>query len=312
MKLQSKFSATIIDTNFPRSALITPSNVELDIITFNDGSIRVRIANLDELRLDARIADRLNASCTIVVHATGMDDLMVAAQIRSVLLNELDIGHFNLALTSTLYTRYDRVMLDDKSDAFGARVFAHAVNALGMNTVVLYDAHSDVITGLIKNCVNVHQSSLVYEMRKAGLIPQPQDAAVVCPDAGAAKKLYGQVVTCEKTRDVKTGKLSGFRIASKTAGSIAIAGDYESLLVIDDICEGGGTFMGLQEVLAKDMPVMPIDLYVTHGIFSNNAIPRLLTKYRKIYVYFMKESTYNELSDKCKKQIVVNTLIEGL
>jgi ribose-phosphate pyrophosphokinase len=38
-----------------------------------------------------------------------------------------------------------------------------------------------------------------------------------------------------------------------------------AVLIVDDICDGGGTFIGIAKALPKDVKKY---LYVTHGIFS--------------------------------------------
>lgn len=95
--------------------------------------------------------------------------------------------------------------------------------------------------------------------------PQPY-VGVIAPDKGAhdraaaAAKVMGvPVYQAGKTRDPATGKLSGFEMLDElpTEGK---------LLIVDDICDGGGTFLGLAAAtgLTKDR----VDLWVTHGIFS--------------------------------------------
>jgi ribose-phosphate pyrophosphokinase len=38
--------------------------------------------------------------------------------------------------------------------------------------------------------------------------------------------------------------------------------------VIDDLCDGGGTFIGIAQELRKAGITQPLYLYVSHGIFS--------------------------------------------
>jgi ribose-phosphate pyrophosphokinase len=93
---------------------------------------------------------------------------------------------------------------------------------------------------------------------------------IIIPDKGArsiigrfARSLlrYGdKVVFCEKTRDSKTGKLSN--------PIVPIDGiKDEKWIILDDICDGGGTFNMLAEEIQKKNNVH-LDLFVTHGIFS--------------------------------------------
>jgi ribose-phosphate pyrophosphokinase len=65
----------------------------------------------------------------------------------------------------------------------------------------------------------------------------------------------------EKHRDSDTGKLSGF-----TCEPLPETGRF---LIVDDICDGGGTFMGLAE--ATGVPKDRLGLYVSHGVFSGSA-----------------------------------------
>jgi ribose-phosphate pyrophosphokinase len=44
--------------------------------------------------------------------------------------------------------------------------------------------------------------------------------------------------------------------------------DGAKLLVIDDLCDGGATFISIAKVLKKVFPNPDLHLYVTHGGFS--------------------------------------------
>ena len=68
------------------------------------------------------------------------------------------------------------------------------------------------------------------------------------------------MVECSKSRDVKTGKLSGFKVYTDDLQG-------RDCIIIDDICDGGGTFMGLATAL-KQKNVGKLYLAVSHGIFS--------------------------------------------
>lgn len=89
---------------------------------------------------------------------------------------------------------------------------------------------------------------------------------LIVPDKGAQIKIpsnfiYCQRATfCEKQRDPITGKLSGFVVPEiKTKFP---------LVLIDDICDGGGTFIGIAEQLQKYRTKNKLILYVTHGLFT--------------------------------------------
>lgn len=90
--------------------------------------------------------------------------------------------------------------------------------------------------------------------------------AVVAPDKGAeykalrvAQALGVNLYVAHKERDPATGKILNMSIPA------ILPEDAEHLLIVDDICDGGGTFIGLANILPKESKKT---LYVTHGIFS--------------------------------------------
>lgn len=91
---------------------------------------------------------------------------------------------------------------------------------------------------------------------------------LVSPDGGALKKIFKlatpmdlDVVCAEKIRDTKTGKVVRTEVPRQ---------DFEgrNVMIVDDICDGGRTFIELAKVL-RQRNVGKVELYVTHGIFSN-------------------------------------------
>ena len=69
------------------------------------------------------------------------------------------------------------------------------------------------------------------------------------------------VYTAGKTRDFESGKLTGFHMED----DLPTTGRF---LIVDDICDGGGTFVGLAAAIREKTPHVGLDLWVTHGIFS--------------------------------------------
>jgi len=63
----------------------------------------------------------------------------------------------------------------------------------------------------------------------------------------------------KKTRDQSTGHITDYKLSGEVEG--------KSVLIVDDICDGGMTFKLLAEEL-MEAGAVHINLYVTHGIFS--------------------------------------------
>ena len=164
-----------------------------------------------------------------------------------------------LALPNIPGARQDR--LGDGDYLFTAKSIAKEINARNFKAVVVLDPHSEVAPALINNCMSIRSYSLpdiVLPLRAR------RYDAVIAPDAGAEKRAGGMakalgipLINAWKTRDVATGNISGFGCSP--------LGEAKKVLIVDDICDGGGTFLGLKGILPADVKC---DIFVTHGIFS--------------------------------------------
>lgn len=155
------------------------------------------------------------------------------------------------------------------------RYVGKTINAQGFDKVIVADPHSPMASMTIDRMVVAHPEP-VYR----GLAYGKGYDGVIAPDKGAveraesiAKVFKVPVAYGEKHRDPVTNKLSGFSVAGVFSG--------QHYLVMDDICDGGGTFLGLAEKI-RDAGATA-DLFVTHGLFSKGAAGRLLDAYGKVY-----------------------------
>jgi ribose-phosphate pyrophosphokinase len=92
---------------------------------------------------------------------------------------------------------------------------------------------------------------------------------LISPDAGSNKKIFdlaksigyvGEIIRCDKIRDISTGNI---------IETIVYKDDLNGMdcLIVDDICDGGRTFIELSKIL-KQKNCGKVYLVVTHGIFS--------------------------------------------
>jgi ribose-phosphate pyrophosphokinase len=108
----------------------------------------------------------------------------------------------------------------------------------------------------------------------------PRHLGVISPDKGAvgratevATLLGVPVYVAGKHRDPTTGHLMHYSFDADLA-----PGNY---LVVDDICDGGGTFALLTAAVADDVV---LDLWVTHGGFTKpNFSAQARAPYRHVY-----------------------------
>lgn len=218
---------------------------------YTDGAVSVRLATRDVSKVIALL------KC-----ATGV---MALFQILSSLSSSV-LSNMTLILPYLPYARQDRNT--ETGELFSLKTFCNIINSYNVGTVKIIDPHSDVSAGLLNNCqVVTVQSILAQTFPKLGL----EFDCLVSPDAGAYKKtclvsdLYNlPVVVALKSRDLSTGEISGTRITDNVQG--------KKCLIVDDICDGGRTFISLAKAL-KASGASYVALYVTHGIFSYGLEP---------------------------------------
>lgn len=176
------------------------------------------------------------------------------------------------------YSRQDRVC--NKGESLSIKVLANFINSLEFDQVVTLDNHSDVSTALLNNCANIPVSSLVFYLLNS---LNKDNLFLVSPDAGANKKVFEiakehklPMLRADKSRDTATGKITGTKVYTDEYDV-----STKDMLVIDDICDGGYTFISLAKELRK-ITTGKLSLYVTHGMFTKG-IEELLEHYDTVY-----------------------------
>lgn len=171
-------------------------------------------------------------------------------------------------------SRQDR--LNPRGDAlFTLKSVANLVNARNFSKVVIVDPHSDVTPALIKNA-QVWTAARIIQGFQAELSKYD---GVIAPDGGAVRRASEVAALLEvplfhgwKQRSLQDDSLSDFGCEKLPPGKY---------LVVDDLCDGGATFIGLADA-ALTFPDVKLDLYVTHGLFTKGTAD-LLTRYGRIY-----------------------------
>jgi ribose-phosphate pyrophosphokinase len=236
------------------------SNETVELKRFSGGECHVKFLVPFSENDAVSINTRLNSS----------DDIMTLCLAVDALRN-MDVNHIEVFIPYIPYARQDRVMVP--GEPLSIKVVAGIINALNLNKVIVFDAHSDVSVALLNKCTNVANHEMVkhfiHELKLT-------DFTLVSPDIGAYKKVdklaekmgyTGQIATGIKVRDLSTGQIIKSDVNTDDLNG-------KACIVIDDICDGGRTFIELAQALkAKNAG----DLYfiASHGIFSYNAIERL-------------------------------------
>lgn len=238
-----------------------------DIINFPTGELLVRCEMLDNIE-----------TIEVTVHNVTMDGLFVLAQIVDIARTKNPRVTAKAIIPFFPNARQDRRSLQDES--FSLKVYTKFLNSLGLDQVTVLDPHSDVVAACVNNCKTIPQHEIFRPFLEGGL---GDDVVFVAPDAGAYKKtskaaeiLGAEVVTASKRRNPEDGVLE-----------ISCDRDlsHENVVIIDDICDGGGTFIGLMKAIKESSrkPPKSATLIVTHGIFSKGLDE--LKKHFELIVY---------------------------
>ena len=231
---------------FPDLPLLTH-----ETFIFAGGEPHLKLALPDTPPARVQISHRLCSSADVVLLLLAVDALRRAG-----------VDRIDAFLPYFPGGRQDRPMVG--GEPLSAKVYAQLINGADLNRMTIYDAHSDVTPALLDRCAALtnhrYVATIVREL--------PANLLLIAPDGGALKKVHHlaaalqdyPVITCEKSRDVRTGALSGFRVHAEQLYQ-------QPCLIVDDICDGGGTFLGLAEAL-KAKGAGPLYLAVSHGIFS--------------------------------------------
>lgn len=270
--------------NLSRS-IVTPSrlNMKFQRFTFPAGEEHIKIepeAPPDKII----ITSNMTPSSDLVVTFLATD--AVRAMFPSISV-ELLSPYFS-------YARQDRRMV--KGEPLSVKVMADMVNSMRYAAVHVLDPHSDVTTALVNNIKIIDNAPFV---RTAWNAIEDSSKCLVSPDAGFEKKAFRlatemnidskDVVYGTKKRDVATGKLSGFGFSGNVNGRACV--------IVDDICDSGGTFIGLAQNL-REGGAKSVHLVVSHGIFSKGVSHLLNNGIESIYT-----------TDSCYRDNANNSLI---
>jgi ribose-phosphate pyrophosphokinase len=240
------------------------SDISFKTLTFPDGQPHIKIdvgsAQKLDLRTPLRIRSRVDSPAA----------LMLVLFIKNT-LDYMEFEHVELHISYLMAARMDRVMLD--GEPFSLKVVARMLNGANFKKIKVFDPHSEVTTALIDRSFAVSNHDFVKDAlaEYTGRFGE-STFCLVSPDGGALKKIHKlaqylgveRVVECMKERDVRTGALTNFKTMTDNL-------DGQTCFIIDDICDGGGTFAGTAAML-KEKGAAKVILIVSHGIFSRGPV----------------------------------------
>ncbi|RFS15701.1 ribose-phosphate diphosphokinase [Emticicia sp. C21] len=252
-----------LDKNF--NSFLELESISFEAFTFAGGEPHIKIKSDFAITEQVVISHRLNSFNDLGLLCVAVDAL-----------KRMKVKEINAFIPYFPAARQDRVMVG--GEPLTVKVYADIINALQLSKVTVFDPHSEVTPALLNNCEVIPNHTFI----KKAIEHIGETPLLISPDGGALKKIYKvseylggvEVVECSKSRDVKTGKLSGFKV---------YADDLQGrdCMIVDDICDGGATFIGLAEELKKKN-AGKLYLAISHGIFSKG-FANLTQHFEKIF-----------------------------
>jgi len=241
---------------------------------FNGGELGCRFDpdGLTASKYPEVLSARLNTPCSVMKVALAMDALDRA---NIPLPKVLEVGYMP-------YARQDKV--HERGDPIAVKVVAKLIDSLGFNEIQILDPHSDVTAAAFTTTkVTVDPGTSWVSTFMKNKITDPSRTAIIRPDAGAEKRsnLWAKanditnIIRVDKKRDPATGEIMGFELLGGTDPEWWK--NIDNAFLLDDICDKGGTFMGISKAF-YDAGVdlrEKLHLYVSHGIFPGDTVDNL-------------------------------------
>ena len=289
--------------------LVNPNDslsCKYEISRFHDGQQSIRIIE-DNYNTFHSLSNNFNG-ITIKSRLNDFRDLELIICATQA-LREIGVKPISLYIPYCIGARSDRKFFDGGIN-YVKHVIAPIINSQNYKKVIITDPHSDVLEACINNFYKVDSNRLVEFAFKDYFLSKGfetwggknfENVCLISPDAGALKKVFhvadsfkytNEVIIASKHRNIETGKIDYTNVP------MSVNDANKDVFIIDDICDGGRTFIEVAKAVNKvrnlSSSVHPDNhgknyLIVTHGIFSAG--------YAQLGEYFETIYTTNSVKD---------------
>lgn len=237
------------------------SDIAYRTLTFNDGEPHIWIDEFDR-----------KSYIKVICRIANPADLFLLMQVADIMRRHG--AEWVLKITYLMSQRMDRVM--SFGEALSLDVVTGILNGFGADKICILEPHSGRIDRKVKNVVPFcginQQPGIVFDRD-----------IIVHPDAGAASRYADDPhtkIVANKKRDPKDGHITSLTLADD-ADDIVSANPGSPFLVVDDLCDGGGTFVRLAQLLGARYPDRERRIFVTHMV-NARGIQALADNYQQV------------------------------
>lgn len=226
-------------------ANVDKSDIKWSISHFPDGEVQITFEEFSR-------KDNIEVRCRI----TNAEELFIVKQALDILdRNEVV---YDVFISYLMGMRMDRVM--DFNRPFTLKIVADILKSSKARSFDILEPHSGRTISFL---------GIAHEPVIENIIPKElSHYQLVFPDAGARERYeplfyFGfdsDTIFCSKVRDPKTGKI--LRIQVDNPEKIS----NRPMLIVDDLCDAGGTFLGIAEAIRAIKPDAKLSVKVTHMV----------------------------------------------
>lgn len=237
------------------------SDIKYKIIQFPDGEPHIVLEEINRKK-----------DVEIICRVSNPNDLFILLQVEDILKRQEVI--FSIKIYYFMSMRMDRVISFNES--YSLKLVVDMIKRFEPFDVAVFESHSDKCPYLL-GCINegIYNEFLENVLNSRGI----SDFTLVFPDEGANDRYFTTkpFITCAKHRDPSTGNLLSFEITDDSQDNPELP-----FMVVDDLCDGGGTFAGIATLLKSKYPNRGLNIYVTHMV-NPKGIRTLSEYYDNVY-----------------------------
>ena len=190
------------------------------------------------------------------------DSSLIELMFVKKILDNAGVDECSIFIDYMPYSRMDRY---NRDFPFLLKYVCEFINSLGFSRVTVREPHSDVTPALLDKVMIYEWAELHCEdvMKEMGF--NKDNDVLFYPDAGAQKRYSFsgyRFSVGNKTRDFRTGEITGYEVNKYLRGG-GYSFDNCNVLIVDDLCSRGGTFIAAAKEL-KNHTSGKIYLMVAH------------------------------------------------
>lgn len=251
-------------SNAPLATLIARElRMELgraDVERFSDGEVKV------EVHENVRGQDVFLLQSTCAPTNDNLMELIIMADA----VRRSSAHRITAVIPYFGYARQDRRPRSARV-AISAKVVADMLDAVGIDRMLTVDLHADQIQGFFNMPVdNVYGSPVLVDYMTTQKYENP---IIVSPDVGGVVRARA---VAKQSNDLDLAIIDKRRPQANESKVMNVIGDVcgKTCVIVDDIVDTAGTLCTAAKALKEEGAIKVVS-YVTHPVFSGNAIERI-------------------------------------